>query len=409
LEWSIPLRLVVALGLGILVGLERESAKLDHHKLVFGGVRTHPLISLFGFGCAWLGSAGFAFALPSGLLGLGVLAGISYWAKIGQGRFGITSEISGLLTFVTGALAMSADIWAALALGTINAFLLSEKSRLESFVEKLDKAEFLAVIKFLIVTAIILPIIPDKEYTQFALNPAKIWRIVVLVSSIGFVGYFLSKKFGARMGLWLSGLLGGVVSSTALTIAVGRLGQRQKEHEREVFQAAVLAAAVMYLRLLVLIWVLGPSILAVIWWKFVLLSLLGIGLAVTLRPVLATERAVEQPALQNPFEIIPALVFGAVFVVLLVATQVVQNTFGETGTLLLALFMGVADVDPFVISMLQSVDVGASLAATTVILAAMSNTLAKGIYLAVLVPGIRRSVLLRYGCWALLHLPLVFF
>jgi len=406
-EWSYPLRLVVALGLGILVGLERESAKIEHHKLVFGGVRTHPLVSLFGFGCAWLASAGLTFALPAGLLGLGILAGVSYWAKIGHGQFGLTSEISGLLTFVTGALALLADIWAALALGIINAFLLSEKSRLESFVERLDKAEFLAVLKFLIVTAIILPVIPDQEYTQFALNPAKIWRIVVLVSSIGFVGYFLRRKFGSRVGMWLSGLLGGIVSSTAVTIAMGRMAQRQEARSHEVSQAAILAAAVMYLRLLVLIWVLGPETLPLLWWKFVALSVIGIGLALSVRTEAHEQEQIEHPALQNPFEILPAVVFGAVFVVLLIATQVIRSAFGETGTVVLAALMGVADVDPFVISMVQTSGTAVSLAATAVLVAAMSNTIAKGIYLAVLVPALRRHVLLRYGAWAVLHVPFI--
>ena len=301
MEWSYPLRLVVALGLGILVGLERESTKIEHHKLVFGGVRTHPLISLFGFGSAWLSEAGLTFALPAGLIALGVLAGVSYWAKIGRQQFGVTSEVSGFLTFVTGALAFLVDIWAAVALGVINAFLLSEKSRLESFVERLDKTEFLAVLKFLIVTAIILPVVPDQAFTQFSLNPSKIWRIVVLVSSIGFVGYFLRRKFGPRVGLWLSGLLGGVVSSTALTIAVGRLAQREGGRSREALQAALLAASVMYLRLLVLIWILGPETLALLWWKLIALSLVGIGLALSVRPESDTGAGERTPGASEPF------------------------------------------------------------------------------------------------------------
>ena len=407
MEWSHPLRLVVALGLGILVGLERESARLEHRKLVFGGVRTHPLISLFGFGCAWLAEIGMTVALPAGLIGLGILAGISYWTKVGQEQFGFTSEISGLLTFVTGALALLADVWAALALGIINAFLLSEKSRLEAFVERLDKTEFLAVLKFLVVTAIILPVVPDREFTEFSLNPARIWKIVVLVSTIGFVGYFLTRRFGERVGMWLSGLLGGIVSSTALTIAVGRLAQREEGRSKEVVQAALLAAGVMYLRLLVIVWILGPETLSLIWWKLVALSVIGIGLAASVRPEMHRPRQEGHPALQNPFEIIPALVFGAVFVVLLVATQVVQNAFGEAGTVVLAVLMGVADVDPFVISMVQTSGSAVAVAAVTVIVATMSNTLAKGVYLAILVPGIRRDVLLRYGLWVLLHVPFI--
>ena len=164
--WTVQLRFLVALALGFLVGLERESIKIDQ-KLVFGGVRTHPIISLFGFGCAWLYQIGATAMLPVGLLAIATLTGIAYVAKIRVDRFGTTSEVSALLTFITGALAMLVDVWIAMALGVMNTMLLSEKAMLESYVERLSKVEFLATVKFILVTVIILPVLPNQEFTQF--------------------------------------------------------------------------------------------------------------------------------------------------------------------------------------------------------------------------------------------------
>jgi hypothetical protein len=209
IEWTIQLRFIVALSLGFLVGLERESIKVDR-KLIFGGVRTHPIISMFGFGCAWLYQIGVTFMLPAGLLAIATLTGIAYVAKIRSDRFGTTSEISALLTFIIGALAMLVDVWIAMAMGIVNTMLLSEKAMLESYVERLSKVEFLATVKFLLVTLIILPVLPNQEFTPFHINPTKVWQIVIIVSTLGFVGYMLEKKFGAKVGLWLSGILGGI-------------------------------------------------------------------------------------------------------------------------------------------------------------------------------------------------------
>jgi uncharacterized membrane protein (DUF4010 family) len=258
IEWTFQLRLAVALALGFLTGLERESVKAEHQKLVFGGVRTHPIISLFGFGCAWLFQMGATVMLPVGLLSVGILAAVAYSAKIRAERFGSTTEFSALLTFVVGALALLADIWVSMALGIINAILLSEKAKLETFVENLNKAEFLATLKFLLVTLIILPVLPDQPYTRFGINPSTVWKMVIIVSTVGFVGYVLTRRLGARVGLWLSGLLGGIVSSTAVTIATGRMAQRDPGRALAALQASILASSVMYIRILVIVAIVSP-------------------------------------------------------------------------------------------------------------------------------------------------------
>jgi len=406
IEWTVELRFVVALVLGFLVGLERESAKLDTKHLVFGGVRTHPLISLLGFGCAWLTKVGVTLALPAGLAVLGALTAIAYVTKIRSEHYGTTSEISALLTFVTGALAFSEAIWASMALGVINALLLSEKAKLETFVERLNKTEFLAVLKFLLVTVIILPVLPDQEYTRYRLNPTKIWEVVILVSTIGFVGYFLTKKFGMRVGLWLSGLLGGIVSSTALTVSVGRLARREPERSAEALRAAMLAGSVMYLRVLILVAIFGPSLVSLLWWKLLLLALIGVALAISIKAPVADHRGPDPAELQNPFEITPALVFGAILVVLFVVTEVVRSMLGDAGTIALSLVVGFADVDPFILSLLLAGQAELAVITAAILFALMSNTVAKGVYFGVLAREVRRGTAWRYLVWALLHIPL---
>jgi uncharacterized membrane protein (DUF4010 family) len=406
IEWTFQLRFALALALGLLVGLERESTK-EHKKFVFGGVRTHPIISLFGFACAWLYKLGVAFMLPAGLLALGGLTAVAYSAKIKGEHFGSTSEISALLTFATGALALLVDVWVAMALGVVNAILLSEKSRMESFVEHLDRAEFLATLKFLLVTVIILPVLPDVDYTPYKINPTTVWKLVIIVSTIGFAGYILVRRFGSRVGLWLSGLLGGVVSSTAVTVAMGRMAEHDQLRAIGALQAAILASSMMFLRILVIIALIAPSFVMLLWWKLVLLSLVGLGLALSLRPVSEADEGNDMSSLENPFELTPSLIFAGLFVALTVITQIARASAGEMGIQTLAVIVGVVDIDPFILSMLKSTDLVPRLMVSAVILSMMSNTLAKGAYFGVLAPTLRRQTAWRYAVWAAVHIPLI--
>ena len=405
LVWTPPLRLLMALLLGILIGLERQSAKKSYK--VYAGVRTYALLSLFGFGCAWLFRAQVTLVLPLGLLAVAALTVLEYLTKRESGHRGWTSEVAALLTYVIGALALLADVWVPMALGVIGTLLLAEKAQIETYVERLEKTEFLAVVKFLLVTVIILPVLPNERYTRFDLNPAHIWQIVVLVSSIGFVGYFLTKRYGDRMGLWLSGLLGGIVSSTAVTVAVGRMAQRSPEQAAGALQATLLASAVMYVRILVLIWILNPAFVPILWWRMVLLCAVGIALAVPVRAATDGPSAAPASSLENPFEIKPAVVFAVLFVVLSVVTTLVRDAFGEAGLLTLSALIGVTDIDPFILSLIRGGAAASRVIVAAIIVAMMSNTIVKGIYFSVLVKPLRRAALWRFGLWAALHLPLV--
>ena len=409
IEWNDQLRFLVAIALGFLVGLERESrvgstltAKLT------AGVRTYTLISLFGFGCAWLYRMKIDFIIPVGIIVIGGMILTSYLAKQKSGAVGWTSEIAALLTFVVGVLSLIADIWIPTALGIVATLLLSEKAELEHYIEKLDKSEFLAVIKFLIVTLIILPALPDKAYTQFNLNPYRIWQIVILVSSIGFVGYFLMKKFGEKIGLALSGLLGGIASSTAVSIAMGNIAKKNESIAKRALQATILASSVMYIRILVIIYFLDIGIAYEIWWKLILLFIVGLLLALISRDKNPETSVGPISTIQNPFEIKPAIIFAFLFILLSIVTILVKQYFGGIGLLTLSAIVGVTDIDPFILSIINKSNPVENIISSAIIISMMSNTIVKGFYFGFLAKGLWKQVILYFTIWVVVHVILLF-
>ena len=405
-EWTYELRFIVALALGFLIGLERESAGTEHKGKLSAGVRTYTLISLFGFGCGWLYHIKAEFVLPVGLISVTALALAAYISKLKEGRTGFTSEVAALLTFVIGALTLLTDIWVPMALGIIGTILLSEKSEIENYVEKLDKSEFLAVLKFLLVTLIILPALPDKDYTQFNLNPTHIWQIVIMVSTIGFVGYFLMKKFGSKVGLAVSGLMGGIVSSTAVSIAMGNIAKRQPDQSGNALQASILASSIMYIRILIIIWIINPAVIPYLWWKLIVLGIIGGLLSFgTGTKTNSTDERVS--TLQNPFELKPAVIFAFLFVFLSIITVLVKRFFGSGGILTLSAIVGVTDIDPFILSLVRGQQPINALIVSAIILSMMSNTVIKGIYFGSLAKEAKKETFIRYGIWTLLHIPFI--
>lgn len=408
IEWTDQLRFLVAIALGFLVGLERESRGNELASKLTAGVRTFTLISLFGFGCAWLYRLNVEFIIPIGIIVIGTMILAGYLAKQKSGAIGWTSEIAALLTFVVGVLSLLADIWIPMALGIFTTLLLSEKAHLEQYIDKLDKSEFLAVIKFLLVTLIILPALPDQNYTRFELNPYRIWQIVILISSIGFVGYFLMKKFGDKFGLWLSGLMGGIVSSTAVSIAMGNIAKQDSTKALRAFQATILASSVMYLRILVLIYFLNASIAYEIWWKLVVLFLCGLTLAFIVHDKNEEVSSVPISSIHNPFEIKPAVIFASLFVILSVVTILVKQFWGEGGLIGLSVIVGVTDIDPFILSIIDKQNLLQNVVIISIVISMMSNTLVKGIYFGFLSKIIRSKVILYFALWSAIHVIIIF-
>ena len=378
---------VLTLALSLLIGFEREELRDDRPRSFFGGVRTFPLIGLSAF-LLRVGFPQTALPFSVGLVVLGGLLLLSHSTSLKTTHMGITSEMAAILTYGLGGVAAGGQYWLAVAGGVVAVLLLHEKERLEGLVDRIPRGELGTLVRFLLLTGVILPVVPNHEFTALGINPFKIWLVVVAVSGISYLSYLLQLRWG-HAGLILAGLLGGAYSSTATTVVLAR--QSRESARRPVrFAGAILAATgVMYLRLWILVFIFArplASHLTALFW--------GSGLAaIALGGVLAHSRRTEQPDADitdevrrtsaNPLELTSAFTFGAIFVAVLVLTRWVAGHFGRSGILALAAIMGTTDVDPFILGIAQSAG-GPTLplatAALAVVIAASANNVMKGLY-----------------------------
>jgi len=376
---------VLTLVLALLIGFERE----EHEPRGLGGVRTFPIIGLGGF-LLVTAFPGSAMPFAAGLVVLGVLVALSYWAGLRTGELGITTETAALLTFSLGGAAAHGLYWISIAAGVVAVILLQEKTRLETMAATLPENELRAAVRFLLLTGVILPAVPNRSFTAFEINPFTICLVVVAVSGISYLSYLLQRYWRREGGLFLAGLLGGAYSSTVTTVALARRAKQQARPPAAYVGPIVAATGMMYLRLWVLVALFAPVLareLAAVFW---LLGIAAIGFGALLsrhpRGAEAPEQALpdgdRRRATVNPLELSSALTFAGLFLVVLVVTRLVAGRFGGAGLLVMAAIMGTTDVDPFILGLTQQAAGAApvALAALAVVIAAAANNLMKGVY-----------------------------
>ena len=276
---DIILKFLIALAIGALIGLERERKQVN--KSEFAGIRTFILIALFGILSTYINEIYPNFLVIS-FLGLIVLVGLSYIASTREsGDIGITTEVVALLTFILGALCYTDEgIRIAPIFAIIITVLLAAKSYLHRFVRKISEKELTNTLKFLIIAFVILPLLPDQTMGPLdVFNPYQIWLVVVFISAISYAGYILMKLIGAERGLGLTGVIGGLVSSTAVATA---MASRVKESEfiiRAAVFATVIASSMMFLRILFEVLVINPDLVSLLMVPMLSMGILGIVLA----------------------------------------------------------------------------------------------------------------------------------
>ncbi|MCB9421882.1 MAG: MgtC/SapB family protein [Ardenticatenaceae bacterium] len=396
-------RFGVALFIGLLVGLQREFSYDEEDKpdqKTFAGVRTFTLMSLAGCTAAYVAELlGSAWGFVGIVAILGGLVGISYFISASRGETGVTTEVAAILIMLVGALAFWDEMALAVALGVVVTALLSLKVELHRFAERISREDVLATLKFAIISAIVLPVLPNQSFWPApfdVLNPYKIWLMVVLISGISFLGYVLVKVVGSQRGVGLTGLLGGLVSSTAVTLSFSQRSQKNAQLAKPFALAITIAWTVMFARVLVVVGALSVPLLRVVWLPITAAGVAGLAYGVYLYFAPHADDD-EEVSVTNPFELGPAVTFGLLYGVILLVSRAAQMYFGDTGVYVSSILSGLADVDAITLSMTELSGQGAltlETAARAITFAAMSNTVVKGsIVLSSGSPSLRRVFL----------------
>jgi uncharacterized membrane protein (DUF4010 family) len=384
-QWLPPesIKILLVLGLSLLVGSEREEHKASTEQKTFGGVRTYPLIGLIGYAMALLG-AGQLLPLTLGFAVVGGFLLLSYWHKLTtSATAGITSEVSALAIYVVGGLVYQGHFWVATTLSVASALLLELKTGLEGLTKRVASEEILTFTKFLLLSAVILPILPNQAFGQFQLNPFKTWLVVVAVSTVSYGSYVLQKLTKPKGGVLLSAILGGAYSSTVTTVALAK--RAAQEEQPHLFSGAILmASGVMYLRLTVLVGLFNRSLMAKLAPSFLGLALMALagGWVWSRRSDNPSEAVKREFEAANPLELRAAFLFAILFLAMLVVTRLAVLHLGRAGVYGLAAIMGITDVDPFIMGITQSTPALTPLAvaSASILIAAASNNVVKGIY-----------------------------
>lgn len=389
--------LAVALAMGFVIGLERERAfgtseppPAGGPASSIGGVRTYALFSLAGALSMLVGRAVGTWFVGLVLAGMLTLAGVAYADDVRSGRDrGLTSESAFVITFLLGALALSEGVFASRstrlvvvsALGVTVTTILSMKSPLHGFARKISRDDVYSTLKFLIVAVVVLPLLPNRTVDPLdAISPFHVGVLVVMIAGIGFTGYVAVRVLGPGRGLGLTGLVGGLASSTAVTLAMAARAKRDPEITEACALSTVLACSIMPARVLGIIAIIHPPL------AWGLLAPLGAmfagGLAASGALYMRSRRTharSESMALSNPFELTSAVKFGALFALVLFLSKAANAYLGQSGSYVAGLLAGTTDVDAITLSMAQLAKGGVALdvAVLTIMLACASNTVVK--------------------------------
>jgi uncharacterized membrane protein (DUF4010 family) len=380
-QWDFLIRLLVATGIGAVIGLERQYNAMKENSHGYSGIRTFIFHSIFGFiaGIFYFLLSPWIYAVL--FLGLVVLTTVSYWQTALQGDLGMTTELSSLLTFLLGSMAVYGLIEISLMLTVILVVILSSKFQLKAMVGKITADELYAFIRFVVLALLIFPFLPDQTFGPYAvLNPKEIGWVVLLTSGLGFFGYMLIKFIGENKGILLSGILGGLVSSTAVTWVFAQKSKENPNLSASCATAILAASSIMFIRVLVWSFLFNNILFQSLFLTFstIFLTTLGVTLYTFSLQKKEINSSNELP-LKKPLDLKSALVFGALYMAILLAVSYANENLGDSGILISSGIAGISDIDAITISLakLTGNPLSINLAGTAILIASISNTLVK--------------------------------
>lgn len=383
---SFLVRMLIALGIGFLIGLEREFAKrVVDKEQQFAGVRTYTIIALFGLLSAFLAERHGEWVYIAALLGLMGLVIATYAFTAKAGSFGITTELVAILTFLLGGLVFEGFILLAVIVAVITTVLLSLKLPLHAFITTLTAQEIRAFIQFVIISALVLPFLPEENFGPGDVwNFREIWTMVILVTGISLAGYLLSKVLGAKKGTLLAGVVGGMVSSTAVTLSFSRRSKEQSGAAVLLVAVGIIAAtATLYPRILLEVWVVNRSLFWQLLFPIIFITVVAFGMAFLVHRR-SNHAVVEEVPLTNPLNFLVALQFGAIYMAVQWLVALASEHFDAQGIYAASLVFGATDMDAITLTIARKgLDPEGRQAMNAILLATLSNTVMKFIIVAI--------------------------
>ena len=398
LDFNVFYRLAAAIGIGLIIGLQREHTYYDQSGRHPAGVRTFTLVGLAGAMAALLSDQmGGVAPFVTGFVVVGMLLMAMHVSfAIGHrkhedstgvhlpGGDGITTSIAVVIVYLLGGICWYGRLLESCVIVVVILWVLSAKEQLHTFAQKLSKEDILATVKFAVISALILPFLPNQAYGPAGLevlNPHTIWLFVVFISGIGFVGYVLIKLVGPGKGIWLTGLLGGLASSTALTLNLAGRSRENEDYASDFTLGIVLSWAVMYVRLYLICIFLSGALAKPLALPLLLPVVPALGYALYLKVKEFRNHQQKSADFTNPFKLLPAIKFGVIFTCVMFVANAARVYLGSGALLACSFLGGAAEMDAVAFSVID-MNLKAGLPVRELVLAflfaSLANTITKG-------------------------------
>lgn len=383
MENSQLLQVLVALALGMLIGLQRGWQERNTRTGGrIAGIRTFGLLAVTGaLTAVLLPALGPGIAIAIGI-GITLLLGLAHWLDSSEDHdYGMTTVIAGVVTYLIGIITLAGDLNLAVATAVMTTIVLHFKQTLHHALEHLSDREIRGILQLALISVVLLPVLPNQAYGPWdALNPYEIWLLVVLIAGISLAAYFAMRLTGPDKGIIITSLLGGLASSTALTLSLARMVTRLPL-PRLLACGILLAATIMYPRILLEVAVVNAALLDALWLP---MGAMALGCALGAIWLWRTREPFGQldtsQLITEPFQLLPALQFGVLLALIMLISHGIKAHMGEQGLWLVAIVAGLTDVDAITLTLARMArdTISQETAVTGITLAAITNTLVKG-------------------------------
>ena len=382
MEFQVIKSILIAVGLGFMIGMQRAIYHLSQDEKSFAGSRTFSLIAMVGYMAGYLDTDFGGIAMMVGVLAGAVILAAYYFKVTNMEGYGSTTHFAAIATYLLGVMVSLGQEKYAIFLGVLIIVLLEIKPKLQRFEAKITPSDINAAVLLLAMTFLVLPVLPDRMIGPYQLfNPYKTWLMAVIISAISFVGYAAIKILGHKKGLFLTGALGGLVSSTAVSVSMSRLAVTQKRFAVHFAAAIAIACTFMFLRVLILVFVVNPEMAADLLVPFSAASAGGLAYTWYLyRTARSGSVSVGDTFARNPLQLSEAIKFGILFGIVYGAVAFVQTRYGDIGVYVVSMLSGITDVDAVTLTLAQLAEEGSlkTVAAMNgIIIASVVNSLVK--------------------------------